>query len=209
MASNKVEMSLDDIIKKDRKNGGAKQQRGKKAGVNARKGKPGQTQIGKKKSNVGGQKPANTAATKRLVQQLVKKALAQNTGRNGGAAKGRVVKKVIRGGGKQFRGVSQRSQVIKKGPRTETVIVRKFVQPRPQPRQQIVREVIVQEPVRQRVISQPVRRFNNRTKVVYVQKQGPQRRSFGGSFQQRPRFQQQQRRDFDPFYQPANYLQRI
>lgn len=96
------------------------------------------------------------------------------------------------------RGVSQRSQVIKKSPRTETVIVRRqIVKPRSQPRQQIIREVIVQEPVRQRIINRPVQRRFNRPKVVYVQQQqsrGPPQRSFNRNFQQRPRFQQQQRR---------------
>jgi len=201
-------MSLDDIIKKGRKDN--KQQGGKKGGI-ARKGKIIKKGLGNKKA--GGQKPA-TKATERLVQKLVKKALAQNTGpRKGANQQNRVVRKAIRQAS-GFRGVNRRSQVIKKGPRnTETVVIKEIVQKRPQPRpQQIVREVIVQQqPARQRFVTQPVRRFNNnKPRIVYVEKRGPpQRQSFGGAFrQQRPRFQQR-RQNTDPFYEPANYLQRF
>jgi hypothetical protein len=77
-------------------------------------------------------------------------------------------------------------------------VIKEIVQQRPQPRQQqIVREVIVQQPVRQRFVTQPVRRFNNnKPRIVYVEKQSPQRQSFGGGFRQRPRFQQQRRVSF-------------
>ncbi|KAI6191857.1 hypothetical protein M3Y97_00273100 [Aphelenchoides bicaudatus] len=167
MSSEKVSMSLDAIIKQDKK--GSNKQGGKKGGV-ARKGKIAK-KGGNKQRNNAGQKTGN-AATKRLVQQLVNKALAQKTG---GGRKSGVQTRIVRTANK-FRGINRRSQVIKKGPRnTETVVIKKIVQQRPQPRQQqIVREVIVQEPARQRFVTQPVRRFNNnRQKVVYVEKRGP------------------------------------
>jgi len=239
-------MSLDDIIKNGRKAGPKKAgpTKGgitKKVGVNARKGKFASKKLGNKQRNAGGQQATGaTAATKRLVQKLVKKALAQNNNNAGRKNVGnqqqtRIVRQVIQNTQKPFRGVSRRSQIIKKSPRTETVIVRQIVKPRPQPRQQIIREVIVQEPRRQRIISQPVRRFNNnnRPQVVYVEERssfgggqprssfGQQRSSFGG--QQRSqfggqkrfggaKFQRQgfvqQRRNTDPFYSPPNFLQR-
>jgi len=212
--SSKVEMSLDDIIKKDRKSG--QQNRGKQ-GVSkktiARKGKFGKKVGGNKQQrNAGGSKPVNNAATKRLVQKLVKKALAQSGAArpNNGGNQGRVVRKA----NKPFRGVSRRSKLIQKAPKTETVVVRRIVQHRPKPRPQIVREVIVQEPVRQQIYAPlPARRFNNnRPKIVYVEKHGPpQRSSFGGGgFGGRRNFVRQQRRRItDPFYEPTNYLQRF
>jgi len=217
MASNsKVEMSLDDIIRKDRKaapkKGGPK--KGgivKKIGGNARKGKLVKKAVGiKKRISVGGQQNVgNTAATKRLVQKLVKKALARKNNEGGrkntNQQQTRVVRQVIRNVQNPSRGVSRRSQVITKAPRSETIIVRRIVKPRPQPRQQIIREVFVQEP-RQRIISQPVRRFknSNRPQVVYVQERndfGGQNRSFGGQQRfggQQQRFggQQQRRQTF-------------
>lgn len=218
MASNKVEMSLDDIIKKDRKTGPKKGPKNgpkkggitKKVGVNARKGKFAKKNIGGKLANQ--KKIGDAVATKRLVQKLVKKALAQsnnNGGRkNANQQQTRVVRQVIQAVQKP-RGINRRSQIISKSPRTETVIVRRVVKPRPQPRQQIIREVIVQEP-RQRTIRQPIRRFNNnsRPQVVYVQERsnfgGNQPRSnFGGQQQQyrvvnqpRPQFGGQQRSQF-------------
>jgi hypothetical protein len=103
MASNsKVEMSLEDIIKKDRKAGpkkGGLKKGGitKKTGANARKGKLGKKTIGGKKRLSGiKQKLGNTAATERLVQKLVKKALAQSRNQNQQQTQTRVVRQVIR-----------------------------------------------------------------------------------------------------------------
>ncbi|KAI6217478.1 EIF-2B GDP-GTP exchange factor subunit alpha [Aphelenchoides fujianensis] len=172
MSSNKMEMSLDDIIKTDRKdkrqksgNGGPKKTGPKKAGVRKNtpnKKSPTKKTGGVRKSGGGGQQAGPNAATKKLVQKLVQKQGGANR-KAGGQT--RVIRKVIK------TGISKRSKVIKKTPRTETVVVRRVIQQQPRPRpQQIVREVIVQEPVRRRVV-QPTRRpqNNNRTRVVYVQ----------------------------------------
>ncbi|CAD5234886.1 unnamed protein product [Bursaphelenchus xylophilus] len=185
MAANKVEMSLDDIIKGTRKDK-------KGNGPVKRSGGPRKGPIKKKSFKPKGNNAAAkvTPATKKLVNALVKKALAKRGLRN-----------VDQSPRKTFvRKVNPRSRVIKKrtgGGQTETVVIRKIQRPVQKPR--VIREVIVEEPRRrfvrpaQRVIEQ-----RPRQKVVYVQQQQPQRRRFNNS-----------RRRTDPFYEPANYLQRI
>jgi hypothetical protein len=95
----------------------------------------------------------------------------------------------------QVGGLNQRSRIIKKAPRTQTVVVERVIKPRPQPHQQIIREVIVQQPARQRFGGQQqFRRVNtNRPKVVYVEQQSSRQSFGGGGFNNRRRFVQQRR----------------
>jgi len=210
MSTTNVELSLDDIIKNSRKEKRLSKN-GKGGGRKGNVGKPGKKFQGKKGQAApkkgqnavkNGQLKAlvNDPATKRLVQTLVNKELAKREKASGG----RVIRKFVKTNGSgnnkriSIKGISQRSHVIKRSPRTETVVVRRVVA-KPQPRQ-VVREVIVQEPVRQRVVRAPA--VNSR--IVYVQKQGS---SFGGT--SRRRFITKRRQNTDPFYEPQNYLQRI
>ncbi|CAD5229113.1 unnamed protein product [Bursaphelenchus okinawaensis] len=184
MAANKVEMSLDDIIKSSKAKPGVSNKRTfKKKGT-----KPGPI----KKRGFKGQKEEArvTPATKQLVNKLVQQALAKRGIRNSGSP----VKK-------PFRKVNANSRVIKKrtGPRTETVIVKKIQRPVQKPR--VIREVIVQEQPRR--VNRPVRKTfveqRPRQRVVYVNERPTQR----------GRFVNRRRRSGDSFYESSNFLQRI
>lgn len=199
MSMNRISMALDDVVKADKKaNKGNKN--GKKGGAN--KAKKGAV--------------VNKPATAKLVQKLVKRALAQRgvgvkpktVVRNKPAGNRTVVRKIVRkvntpnNRRPKNLGVSQRSRTI----------VRRRTLPAPQPTRTIVREVryIREAPrpsprVERRVVYHP----RPQPRIVYVDSPRRQdRRSFGSVYSNNRR-SPNVRRSADPFYEPRNFLQRV
>lgn len=211
---NKVSMALDDVIKADRK-----------ANKGNKNGKKGGNGVNKKTGNAKNGAAKQQPATAKLVQKLVKRALAQRgvgvkprtiRHRNNPAGGNRtIVKKVVRRVSAPPRsnrnkplGVSQRSRTI----------VRRRVIPAPQPTRTVVREIrYIREPprpaprVQHRVVYQQPRQSRPAPRqVVYVDRSPPRRQQRfndrGSSFSSR---RPAVRRNADPFYEPRNFLQRV